>query len=153
MTDFHNCKTLRCRSKRVKERHQTCASAKKKKEKGRGVGGEALQTKTGGDQHCLCQCISYATEGSTCLHKLGRSCTTNHLRKFMSGFEGASLAEAAVPPLSGVPGKSTLGLSLGKHTAFLPDSTQTKAQMGQARRPGLYKPVKETMSRRFSIFH
>lgn len=98
-------------------------------------------------------CISYATEGSTCLHKLGRSCTTKRLRKFTPGFEGTSLAEAAIAPLSGVPGKNTPGLSLDRHTAFLPDSTQTKAQLGQARRPGLYKPVKETMSRKFCIFH
>lgn len=50
-TDFHNCKTLRCRSKGGKERHQTCQCQKE--------GRKALQTKTRGDQHCLCQCISY----------------------------------------------------------------------------------------------
>lgn len=51
---------------------------------------------------------------SSCLHKLGRSCTTNHLRNFVSGFEGASLAQAAIPPLSGVSGKNALTLPHGQ---------------------------------------
>jgi len=95
-----------------------------------------------------------ASPVSTCHHKLGRSCSTNHLRHFMAGSESASSAQAAVPPPSRVTDKNAQGLPHGQAHGFASrQHPEGKTQMGQAPRPGLQKPANKTTSKRLSIFH